>query len=47
MPSSDQSDPSNPTALEALRPLGESSVEIATEFGEFTPSCEIYTAAGC
>jgi len=42
----EQSDPSNPTALEALRPLGESSIEIETSATTRLRHREIYTTRG-
>jgi hypothetical protein len=42
----EQSDPTNPTALEALRPLGESSIEMATTETTRLTHREIYTTRG-
>ncbi len=42
----EQPDPTNPTALEALRPLGESSIEIATTATTRLTHREIYTTRG-
>ncbi len=42
----EQSDPTEPTALEALRPLGESSIEIATSDTTRLTHREIYTTRG-
>ena len=42
----EQADPSNPSALEALRPLAESSIEIATSDTTRLTHREIYTTRG-
>ena len=42
----EQSDPSDPTALEALRPLAESAIEIATSDTTRLTHREIYTSRG-
>jgi len=42
----EQSDPTDPTALAALRPLGESSIEIATSGTTRLTHREIYTTRG-
>ena len=42
----EQSDPTEPTALEALRPLGESSIEIVTSDTTRLTHREVYTTRG-